>query len=84
MKSYKKYTFLGMYIELLDYNKFSIVMNSYIQESINLFDEEFFTKLSSPENKNLHELNTEPPKLPKNQEGDFYSIFANILCITKQ
>ena len=47
----KKYTFLGMYIEILDNKNIAIVMKSYIQEAIGFFDEGVSTKLSSPGNK---------------------------------
>ena len=43
----KKYPTLGMDIELLDDNKLTIGTKIYIQESIDLFDEDVSTKVSS-------------------------------------
>ena len=43
-----------MYIELIDSNKISIGMNNYIQESIEIFDEDVSTKVLSAEDKNIH------------------------------
>ena len=59
-------------------------MKKYIQESIDLFDEDVSTKVSSAANKNLHKVNPETPILSKNQAEDFYSIVAKILWTTKQ
>ena len=67
-----------MDIGLLDDNKIEIGMKGYIQEAINVFDEEMSTKVSYPENKNLHKVNQDSPTLPKNQAEYFHSIFAKL------
>ena len=68
-----------MYIELIDSNKISIGMNNYIQESIEIFDEDVSIKLLHAANKNIHELNTEYPILLKKKVEDFHFIVANNL-----
>ena len=42
-------------------------MKRYIQEAINFSDDDMSTKLSSPANKNMHEVNPDYATLPKNQ-----------------
>ena len=75
----KNHTFLGMDIGLLDDNKIEIGMKGYIQEAINVFDEEMSTKVSYPENKNLHKVNKYSHKPPTKQTEDLHSILENIL-----
>ena len=73
-----------MDIGLLDDNKIEIGMKGYIQEAINVFDEEMSTKVSYPENKNLHKVNKYSHKPPTKQTEDLHSILENILWTTKQ
>ena len=54
-------------------------MNNYIQESIEIFDEDVSIKLLHAANKNIHELNTEYPILLKKKVEDFHFIVANNL-----
>ena len=72
-----------MDIKLLDNNRLEIGTNSYIQEGVRGFDEEVYTKVSSPENKNLRKVNLDSPILPKEQAEDFYSVVENLLWTTK-
>ena len=78
-----EHTLLGMDIKLLDNNRLEIGTNSYIQEGVRGFDEEVYTKVSSPENKNLRKVNLDSPILPKEQAEDFYSVVENLLWTTK-
>ena len=41
-------------------------------------DEDVYTNVSYTANKNLHEVNPDPPLLPKNNVEDFYSIVAKL------
>ena len=49
---------MGIYLLLLGDNKLVIGMQIYIQETIDFFDEDVSTKLSSPEDKNMQKVDT--------------------------
>ena len=66
-----KHKFLVTEAEFLAYGKLSLFMKDYIEESIDLFREEISTKVSSPENKGLKNVDESYTRLEK-KDADIF------------
>ena len=65
LQSGKKHKFLGIKVEFLADGKLFLFMKDYIKESIDLFEKELSTEVSSPENKGLKNIDESSTRLDK-------------------
>ena len=79
----KKHKFLGIYIDYLTGGKLSLFMKDYIEESIDLFGEYISTKVSSPENQGMQNVDESSKILYKKDADILHSIVEKILWVAK-
>ena len=73
-----------MDIEFLAYEKLSLFMKDYIEESINVFGEEISTNVSSPAKKGLKSVDDSTTRLENKDVDIFHSIVAKLLWVEKK
>ena len=80
----KKHRFLEMDIEFLCNGKLYLFMKGYIEESIDMFQEDLSAAVSSPANKGLQNIDEIPTRIEKKYAEILHSIDGKILWVAKR